>query len=40
MLCNGVVGETSELMQKRGEQMLQEYQSVAEMILGLSTTIS
>jgi hypothetical protein len=38
-MCNGVVGETSELMQKRGEQMSQEYRFVTEMILGLSTTI-
>jgi hypothetical protein len=37
-MCNGVVGEMSKLMQKRGEQMSQEYQFVAKMILGLSTT--
>jgi hypothetical protein len=39
-MYNGVVGETSELMQKRGEQMSQEYLFIAKMILGLSTTIS
>jgi hypothetical protein len=39
-MCNGFVGETSELMQKRGEQMSQEYRFVTKMIFGLSTTIS
>jgi tRNA1(Val) A37 N6-methylase TrmN6 len=35
-MCNGVlVGETSDLMQKRGEQMSQEYRFVTdEMIFG------
>jgi hypothetical protein len=32
-MCNGVVGETSELFKKLGGEMSQEYQFVVEMNL-------